>query len=80
VPPPASASSPSPKPGRPTAPTANNNGLKTGYKALDDTILPGLLPGQVVIVLAKTGSGKTVFLCNLAYNMRAHQQLCSPWR
>jgi hypothetical protein len=52
-----------------------NNGLTTGYQGLDSTILPGLLPGQVVIVLAKTGSGKTLFLCNLAYNMRAERVL-----
>lgn len=53
----------------------NNDGLKTGFTGLDETILPGLLPGQVVVVLAKTGTGKTVFLCNLCYNMRAHRIL-----
>jgi archaellum biogenesis ATPase FlaH len=54
---------------------AVNNGFKTGYKALDDIILPGLLPGQLMVYLAKTGAGKTVFLCNLAVQMRAHKQL-----
>lgn len=36
----------------------NGEGLKTGYTLLDETILPGLLPGQVMVVLAKTGTGK----------------------
>jgi archaellum biogenesis ATPase FlaH len=54
---------------------AANEGLKTGYVELDATILPGLLPGQVVVILAKTGAGKTIFLCNLAYNMRAQRVL-----
>ncbi len=52
-----------------------HDGMSTGYLQLDQTIKPGLLPGQVVIVLAKTGSGKTLWLCNLAYNMRAHRVL-----
>ncbi len=49
---------------------SENEGLRTGYRGLDATIVPGLLPGQVVIALAKTGTGKTVWLCNLAYQMR----------
>jgi hypothetical protein len=52
-----------------------HEGLKTGFVDLDAAIRPGLLPGQVVIVLAKTGTGKTVFLCNLAVNMLAHKIL-----
>lgn len=47
--------------------------LKTGYGLLDATILPGIKPGQVVVILAKTGTGKTIILCNLAYYMRAHR-------
>lgn len=47
-----------------------NTGVQTGYGELDAILNPGLLPGQVVVILAKTGAGKTVFLCNLAYNMR----------
>lgn len=54
---------------------AINSGLKTGYARLDAILNPGLLPGQVLIFLAKTGAGKTVFLCNLAYQMRRHRQL-----
>lgn len=46
-----------------------NRGLRLGYGELDAILKPGLLPGQVMVVLAKTGAGKTVFLCNLAYNM-----------
>lgn len=50
-------------------------GLRTGYVGFDETIEPGLRPGQVMVVLAKTGTGKTVFLCNLAYNMRQRPTL-----
>jgi hypothetical protein len=46
------------------------SGLKLGFTGLDAAFLPGLLPGQVMVMLAKTGVGKTVLLCNLAYNMR----------
>lgn len=54
---------------------SEQEGIKTGFKQLDATILPGITPGQVMVVLAKTGTGKTLFLCNLAYNMRAHRLL-----
>jgi hypothetical protein len=53
----------------------SNPGLKTGYKMLDGIIRPGLLPGQVLIFLAKTGAGKTTLLCNLAVNMRQYKVL-----
>jgi archaellum biogenesis ATPase FlaH/5S rRNA maturation endonuclease (ribonuclease M5) len=49
---------------------ANPNGLKLGYDEIDRHILPGVLPGQVVVILANTGVGKTLLLCNLAFNMR----------
>lgn len=45
-------------------------GIKTGYSGFDDVIEPGLQPGQLVVVLAKTGTGKTILLCNLAMQMR----------
>jgi archaellum biogenesis ATPase FlaH len=48
--------------------------VKTGFVQLDATIV-GMRPGQVMVVLAKTGTGKTIFLCNLAYNMREHKIL-----
>jgi archaellum biogenesis ATPase FlaH len=52
-----------------------HSGVKTGYRELDAVLHPGLLPGQVVVFLAKTGAGKTVFLCNLAYQMRSQKVL-----
>lgn len=53
----------------------HHEGVKTGFLQLDYTLKPGLLPGQVLVVLAKTGAGKTVWLCNLAYNQREHRIL-----
>jgi replicative DNA helicase/5S rRNA maturation endonuclease (ribonuclease M5) len=45
-----------------------NDGLRFGYHELDATINPGLLPGQVVVVLAKTGclAGDTELQVNRA--------------
>lgn len=43
-------------------------GIKLGWPALDAIIRPGVKPGQVVIPLAKTGTGKTVWLSNVAHN------------
>ena len=51
------------------------HGMKLGFAGLDAAFLPGLLPGQVMVMLAKTGVGKTVLLCNLAYNMRHRRVL-----
>ena len=51
------------------------SGMKTGFEILDKIIRPGCLPGQLMIILAKTGTGKTLLLCNLAYNMREYRQL-----
>lgn len=48
-------------------------GIKLGIADLDYAIHPGLLPGQVVCVLAKTGTGKTAFLSQLCHNMSAWQ-------
>lgn len=47
----------------------NMVGLKFGYKQLDEAIDPGLLPGQVVVVLAKTNTGKTIWLLNTMHRM-----------
>lgn len=44
-------------------------GVKLGWKELDFAIEPGLLPGQVAIVLAKTGIGKTAFLTQVMHNL-----------
>lgn len=45
-------------------------GLQTGFTAFDALVKPGLVPGQLMVTLAKTGTGKTIWLCNLAHNMR----------
>lgn len=45
-------------------------GLKLGWPAFDAVIRPGLKPGQVMVPLAMTGTGKTVFLSNIATNLR----------
>jgi hypothetical protein len=45
------------------------DGLKTGFPQIDRAILPGILPGQVVVVLAKTGVGKTICTLNAFYRM-----------
>lgn len=50
------------------------SGIQLGFAGLDAAFHPGLLPGQVMVMLAKTGVGKTVLLCNLAYNLR-HQRV-----
>lgn len=44
-------------------------GLKLGWPDLDFAIVPGLLPGQLVTLLAKTGAGKTAFLSQIIHNM-----------
>jgi len=48
----------------------DQSGLKTGFSEFDSWITPGLLPGQVMIPLARTGVGKSLVLCNIAYNNR----------
>ena len=50
-------------------------GLKLGFSRFDAVIRPGLKPGQVMIPLAKSGTGKTVFLSNVAHNCRAQRTL-----
>jgi hypothetical protein len=50
-------------------------GIKLGFPSLDSRIKPGLRSGQVMIPLAKTGTGKTVFLANVAHNTRHHRCL-----
>ncbi len=47
----------------------SKKGLELGWKDLDYAIHPGLLPGQVVTVLAKTGAGKTAFLTQVTHNL-----------
>lgn len=50
-------------------------GLKLGWPSLDSVIRPGLKPGQVMVPLAMTGTGKTVFLSNLAHNLASKHVL-----
>lgn len=50
-------------------------GLKLGWPSLDAVIRPGLKPGQVMVPLAMTGTGKTVWLSNIAHNLRARHVL-----
>ncbi len=45
-------------------------GLKLGIEAIDAVLEPGLLPSQLMVVNAKTGTGKTVFLLNLFQRMK----------
>ena len=44
-------------------------GIKFGLERLDQIMSPGLLPSQVMLVLAKTGSGKTILTLNLFHRM-----------
>lgn len=44
-------------------------GLSLGIPLLDLVVQPGLLPSQVMVVLAKSGVGKTLFLLNLMQRM-----------
>lgn len=48
-------------------------GIRLGWSDLDYAIAPGLLPGQVVTVLAKTGAGKTAFLTQICHNLSSWQ-------
>lgn len=50
-------------------------GLKLGWPSLDAIIKPGVKPGQIVIPLAKSGTGKSVWLSNVAMNLRQHHVL-----
>lgn len=43
-------------------------GIKFGFAELDAWFKPGLEPGDVVVPLAKTGTGKTNFLTSIARN------------
>jgi hypothetical protein len=43
---------------------ASLRGMKFGIPQLDALISPGLLPSQIMVVNANTGSGKTLFLVN----------------
>lgn len=48
---------------------------QTGIAQFDGAVKGGMNPGHLMILLAKTGAGKTLFLCNLAYLMRQYRIL-----
>lgn len=54
---------------------AHQAGIKLGFPGLDSVIRPGLKPGQVMIPLSKTGTGKSVFLSNVIHNVRGRRVL-----
>lgn len=43
-------------------------GMQTGYPDLDE-LTTGIHPGQLIVIAARPGVGKSAFACNLAYNM-----------
>jgi archaellum biogenesis ATPase FlaH len=45
-------------------------GLRFGLAPIDDEMAHGLLPGQVVTLLARTNVGKTIFSLNILHRMR----------
>lgn len=50
-------------------------GIKIGFSEVDALLKPGIKPGNLVIPMAKTGTGKTVFLGNIAYYTRSRYHL-----
>lgn len=49
--------------------------IRLGFSDIDTWIAPGLKPGQLLIPLARTSSGKTALLANIAYNIRKRPTL-----
>lgn len=45
-------------------------GLQFGWELLDLYLRPGLQPSQLMVILARTGAGKTVFLLNMMHRAR----------
>lgn len=48
-------------------------GLRLGFEELDAAINPGLLPSQVMVILAKTNTGKTIILLNMFQRISMEQ-------
>ncbi len=44
-------------------------GIRFGFDLLDNKILPGLMPSQIAILLAKSGTGKTIAALNMFHRM-----------
>jgi len=51
------------------------SGIQTGFSQLDAWFYPGIEAGDLIVPIAKTGVGKTNFLCNLAYYTRERPTL-----
>jgi replicative DNA helicase/5S rRNA maturation endonuclease (ribonuclease M5) len=51
----------------------NKSVIKTGYKELDERIPRSLKKKELIYVLGRSGSGKTTFALNIAYNAIHHQ-------
>lgn len=47
----------------------NLTGYKIGYEKFDSIVAPGLLPGQLAVFLARTGTGKTIMMVNFMQRM-----------
>jgi hypothetical protein len=45
-------------------------GLRFGWDEIDSLLRPGLQPAQVMMLLARTGSGKTLFQLNMMHRIR----------
>ncbi|HTN77707.1 MAG TPA: DnaB-like helicase C-terminal domain-containing protein, partial [Pirellulaceae bacterium] len=50
-----------------------NSGLSTGFTGLDK-IMGGLRPGELIVLGARPGCGKSALAMNLAHNMTAHHK------
>lgn len=48
-------------------------GIKIGFNIIDEAIKPGITPGQVFVLLAKTGVGKSIAAMNIFHRMRMTQ-------
>jgi replicative DNA helicase len=53
-----------------------HEGMSLGFKDLDAIIHPGMLPGQVCVVIAKTGVGKTAFATQVIHNIAEQEVPC----
>lgn len=49
------------------------DGLKFGYEHLDMLLQPGMMPGQVIVPLAKTNTGKTIHMLNIFQRMKMYK-------
>jgi replicative DNA helicase len=51
-------------------------GRPSGYTRLDQ-LIAGFQPGRLYTIAARTGAGKTTFICNLAYQMARDSSSCA---